>query len=315
VYLVTGGGGFVGSHLARALVRRGEWVRVLENGAAGPLAASGARLAEVRAEVEWIAGDVRDPEAVRQACAGVEVVLHQAAIVSPARSVAEPELTHAVNVTGTLHVLQAARAAGVRRVVVASSAAVYGDSPVSPKAETLPTVPVSPYGVQKLAAEGYTRIWHSLYGLETVALRYFNIFGPGQDPASEYAAVIPRFIAAALAGEPPVVYGDGEQSRDFISIQNVVAANLLAATAPTAAGMVLNVGTGESVTLKTLLAEIGRALGRPVTPRFAPARPGDIRESRADISLLRATLGYTPAVSFAEGLAATIHAYQERTEQ
>jgi UDP-glucose 4-epimerase len=312
MYLVTGGGGFIGSHLAWALVQRGERVRVLESGAAGPLAASGARLADVRADVEWIAGDVRDPQTVRRACVGVEVVLHQAAVASVPRSVAEPELTHAVNVTGTLQVLQAARAAGVRRVVVASSSAVYGDASASPKIETLPAVPTSPYGVQKLSAEGYARIWHSLYGLETVALRYFNAFGPGQDPTSNYAAVIPRFIAAALSGERPVVYGDGEQSRDFIYVQNVVDVNLLAANAPAAVGSVLNVGMGESVTLNRLLEEIGRVLGRAVTPRYQPARPGDIRESVADISRLHATLDYTPAIAFAEGLAATIRAYQER---
>lgn len=310
MYLVTGGGGFIGSHLVRALVRRGERVRVLENGAAGPVAASGARIADVRDAVEWIAGDVRDVETLRRASAGVEVVLHQAALASVPASIADPEGAHATNATGTLNVLQAARAAGVRRVVVASSSAVYGNLPTTPKSELLPTVPLSPYGVQKLTAESYAHIWHSIYGLETVALRYFNVFGPGQDPASEYAAVIPRFITAALVGRAPTVYGDGEQSRDFIYVGNVVDVNLLAATVPAAAGAILNVGTGTSLTLNQLLVELGRILGREIVPVYAPPQPGDVRESLADISRLRATLGYTPAVSFAQGLAETVRAFQ-----
>jgi UDP-glucose 4-epimerase len=310
VYLVTGGGGFIGSHLVRALVRRGERVRVLENGAAGPLSASGARIADVRDAVEWIAGDIRDRETVRRACRGVEVVLHHAAVASTQASLADPEGAHATNATGTLHVLEAARASGARRVIFASSAAVYGDQPASPKSETLPALPLSPYGVQKVASEGYARIWHRIYGLETVVLRYFNVFGPWQDPDAEYAAVIPRFIRAALSGRRPTIYGDGEQSRDFIHIDNVVAVNLLAATAPAAAGATLNVGTGTNITLNALLKELGCVLGRPVVAQFAPARPGDIRESVADVSRLRATLAYTPAVSFAAGLAATVRALQ-----
>ncbi len=306
MYLVTGGGGFIGSHLVRTLVQRGERVRVLENGFSG----SRQRIADVLDDVEWIDGDIRNVETVQRACVGVEVVLHQAAVASVPRSIAEPEMTHETNITGTVNVLQAARAAGARRVVFASSSAVYGNLPDSPKHEAMPVQPLSPYGVQKLAAESYCRIWHGIYGLETVALRYFNVFGPAQDPASEYAAVIPRFISAVLAGRTPVIYGDGEQSRDFIPVQDVVEANLHAATAMGAAGSVMNVGLGASVTLNRLVDEIGRIIGKPVQPVYEPARAGDVRESVADTSLLRATLSYTPAVSFSEGLELTLRAFE-----
>jgi UDP-glucose 4-epimerase len=307
MYLVTGGGGFIGSHLVRALVERGDRVRVLDDSSSG----SRARIADVLADVEWIDGDVRDSAVVQRACQGAEVILHHAAIASVPRSVREPELTHAVNATGALNVLNAARVAGARRVVIASSAAVYGDLATSPRSEALPVRPVSPYGVQKLAAESYCRIAPLLYGLETVALRYFNIFGPAQDPSSDYAAVIPRFITAVLAGRSPVVYGDGEQTRDFLYIQNVVAVNLLAALAPAANGAVLNVGAGKAISLKRLLSELERIVGREIAVTHQPERRGDIRESRADISLLRATLGYTPTVSFADGLAWTVDSYRE----
>ncbi|HEU5229780.1 MAG TPA: SDR family oxidoreductase [Ktedonobacteraceae bacterium] len=307
MYLVTGGGGFIGSHLVRTLVQRGERVRVLDNNSSG----GRERIADVLKEVEWIDGDVRDGDTLHRVCRGVEVILHHAAVASVTRSIAEPEMTHASNVTGTLNVLLAARDAGARRVILASSSAVYGDLQVTPKTEALPTQPLSPYGVQKLAAESYCRIWHAIYGLETVALRYFNVFGPAQDPQSEYAAVIPRFISAVLAGQTPVVYGDGEQSRDFIYISDVVETNLLAAMVPEAAGKVLNVGTGVRVTLNALLAEIGSIVGRPIHPIHEAARRGDVKESLADISLLRSILHYEPAVAFAEGLALTLHAYKE----
>jgi UDP-glucose 4-epimerase len=305
MYLVTGGGGFIGSHLVRGLVQRGIQVRVLDNNSSG----SQQRIADVLEEVEWVDGDVRDPGTIRRLCQGVEVVLHQAGVASVPQSIAEPEMTHASNVTGTLNVLLAARDAGVRRVVFASSSAVYGNLPTTPKTELLPTHPLSPYGVQKLAAESYCRIWPALYGVETVALRYFNVFGPAQNPRSEYAAVIPRFISTVLAGKPPTIYGDGEQSRDFIYVSNVVDINLLAATAPEVVGKVVNVGTGKKVTLNRLIAEIECIVGRPIRPVYEAVRPGDIRESLADISLLRATLGYEPAISFADGLALTVNAY------
>lgn len=304
MYLVTGGGGFIGSHLVRALVRRGERVRVFDDGSSG----GPERAADVLADVEWVVGDVRDELAVRRACAGVEVVLHHAAIASVPRSIAEPAVCHAVNLTGTLHVLLAARDAGVRRVVFASSSAVYGDAPATPVAEDMPARPLSPYGAQKLAAEAYCRIWHELYGLETIALRYFNVFGAGQDPGGDYAAVIPRFIAAALAGQRLVIYGDGEQSRDFIHVDDVARINLLAANSPAAVGRILNVGTGASVTLNRLVAELGKIVGREIRPVYAPARRGDVRRSEADVSRLRAALGYEPAGTFADGLAATVHA-------
>ncbi len=306
MYLVTGGGGFIGSHLVRTLVRRGERVRVLDNGFAG----SRDRIADVLGDVEWIDGDIRDAEMVRRACRGVEVVLHHAAVASPFRSIAEPLMAHDVNVTGTLNVLIAARDEGVRRVVFASSAAVYGNLSTTPKIEALPLQPVSPYGVHKLAGESYCPVWHSIYGLETVALRYFNVFGPSQDPKSEYAAVIPRFITTVLAGETPVVYGDGEQSRDFIYVGNVVDINLLAATVPAAAGMIMNVGTGKKITLNLLLAEIGRIVGREIVATYEPVRPGDVYESLADVSRLRSVLQYEPAVSFGEGIERTLRAYE-----
>jgi UDP-glucose 4-epimerase len=278
---------------------------VLDNGFSG----SRVHIADLLGEVEWLDGDVRDLEAVARACRSVEVVLHHAAVVSPQLSIAEPQLAHDVNLTGTLNVLVAARDAGVRRVVVASSAAVYGNLPLSPKVETQPLQPLSPYGVHKLASEAYCPVWHALYGLETVALRYFNVFGPNQDPNGEYAAVIPRFISTVLANDRPVIYGDGEQSRDFIYIDNVVEINLLAATLPAAAGQVLNVGMGSSVTLNQLVEMLGEIVGRPVQAVYLPPRPGDVRDSLADITRLQATLGYRPAVSFREGLERTVLAF------
>jgi UDP-glucose 4-epimerase len=304
MYLVTGGGGFIGSHLVRELVQRGERVRVLDIG-------DPARIADVRPHIDLIQGDVRDLESVRAACQGVEVALHQAAVASVPHSVREPEMTHAVNVTGTLNILLAAREAGVRRVVFASSSAVYGDLLASPKSEAFPTAPLSPYGVQKLAAESYCRIWPSVYGLETVALRYFNVFGPGQDPNSDYAAVIPRFISAILSDHAVTVYGDGEQTRDFLFVQNVVEVNLLAATAPAANGAVMNVGAGAAISLNQLLVELQRITGREIRVTHEPERIGDIRESVADISVLRAMLGYEPTVTFVEGLARTVEAYRQ----
>ena len=307
MYLVTGGAGFIGSHLVRELVRRGTRVRVFDDLSSGWKS----RLADVWNDIEWIDGDVRDAEAVRRACRGVDVVQHLAAIASVPRSIAEPALTHAVNVDGTLNVLIAAKEAGVRRVVFASSSACYGDNPATPKSEDLPTHPLSPYGAQKLAAEAYIPVWNALYGVEAVALRYFNVFGPAQDPRGAYAAVIPAFITAALEGRTPIIYGDGEQSRDFIYVGDIADINILAATVPAAAGKVLNVGTGRASTLNEILQHIGAALGRQLTPQYQDSRPGDVRESLADTTQLRATLGYASRVPFAEGIARTVHAYAE----
>lgn len=306
MYLVTGGGGFIGSHLVRGLVQRGKRVRVIENGYSG----TRDRIRDVLDDVEWVNGDIRDEGLLAKICQGVEVILHHAAIASVPASVADPMLSHAVNVNGTLNVLRAAQNAGVRRVVFASSSALYGEEPTTPKHEFLPTRPISPYGAQKLAAEAYCRVWSQVYGLETVALRYFNVFGPSQDPKSEYAAVIPRFITAALSDRPPTIYGDGEQSRDFMYVKNVVDINLLVAVHPAAIGATLNVGTGSSLTLNHLVSTIGEKIGKMITPNYAPSRPGDIRESLADIHLLRETVQYEPAYSFEDGLAETIAAYQ-----
>lgn len=305
MYLVTGGGGFIGSHLVRALVRTGAQVRVLDSDPTG----ARTHLGDLCGEFEWIDGDVRDAELMARACRGVAVIFHLAALASVPYSIAHPAETHETNVTGTLNTLLAARDAGVRRVIVSSSCAVYGDSPVTPKSERLPPAPVSPYGAQKLAAEGYCQAFTSAYGLETTALRYFNVFGPGQDPHSAYSAVVPRFLAAVRDGEYPVIFGDGEQSRDFIYVGNVVEANLRAATAPAAPGEILNVGTGTPVTINELVAAIGRVTGRTLAPVYAAARAGDIRESAADITQLRMLLDYTPTISLEEGLQLTARAW------
>lgn len=305
VYLVTGGAGFIGSHIVRALARRGERVRVFDIA----LANGADRLGDVLADVELIAGDIRDEAALKQAMRGVEVVFHQAAVASVPRSIAEPELTHAMNLTGTLNVLVAAQHAGARRVVLASSSAVYGLLPGSPKSESMPVQPLSPYAAHKVASEQYCQVWHRLHGLESVALRYFNVFGPMQDPLSEYAAVIPKFITTVLSGHEPTIFGDGEQSRDFIYIADVVEANLRAAEQPAAAGQIFNVGTGASVTLNQLIAELSRIVGRDITPVYTTDRPGDIRESVADISRLTTVLGYQPATPFSAGLARTVAAF------
>lgn len=282
-------------------------MRVFDNQSTG----TKSRLADVIHDIEWIDGDVRNAEAVRSACRDVDIVQHLAAIASVPRSVAEPAFTHAVNVDGTLNVLLAAKETDVRRVVFASSSACYGDNPTTPKSEDLPTHPLSPYGVQKLAAEAYIPVWNALYGTEAVALRYFNVFGPAQDPHGAYAAVIPAFITAALEGRAPVVYGDGEQSRDFIYVGDVADINILAATVPAAAGKVLNVGTGRATTLNEILRQVGAALGRQLTPEHQEERAGDIRESVADVTRLRTTLHYEPRISFADGIARTVRAYTE----
>ncbi len=309
MYLVTGGGGFIGSHIARALVRQHQQVRIFDNGMGG----SPARVSDVQADIEWIAGDVRDSAALQRALRGVEVVFHQAAMASVPRSIAEPDVAHAINMTGTLNVLEAARAAGVRRVVYASSSAVYGLASGSPTSESMPVDPLSPYAVQKLAGEHYCRVWQRLHGLETVALRYFNVYGPMQDPQSDYAAVIPKFVTTVLNGGTPTIFGDGEQSRDFIYIDDVVGANLRAAQRPEGDGHVFNVGTGARSTINQLVAELTRIIGREVHPIYKDSRPGDVRESVADISQLREALGYQPTVTFADGLDRTVAAYGAHT--
>ena len=302
--LVTGGAGFIGSNLVAALLERGDDVRVLDNFSTG----SRRNLAALGREVEVVEGDLRSYERVHTAVRGVEVVFHQGALGSVPRSVQDPLTSTAVNVEGTLNVLLAARDEGIRRVVAASSSSVYGDGGAFPRVETQPPNPLSPYAVAKLAAERFCVSFTRVYGLETVALRYFNVFGPRQDPTSQYAAVVPRFIEAIAAGRPVTVHGDGGQSRDFTYVENVVRANLLAAEAPGATGRVLNVATGGSETVNALADTIGGLLGRAVERTYEPAQPGDVRESWADVTAARDAIGYVPLVGFEEGLKRTIEA-------
>jgi UDP-glucose 4-epimerase len=305
-YLVTGGAGFIGSHIAETLLAKGESVRVFDNLATGRNVNLEA-LQGHPGHVEIINGDLRDMNAVKAAVEGTEVVFHQGALASVPRSIADPVTSLETNVNGTQNVLLAARDAGVRRVVYASSSSAYGDTPTLPKHEDMPTAPMSPYAVQKLTGEMLCGVFTRIYGLETVALRYFNVFGPRQDPASEYAAVVPRFLTALLEKRRPVIYGDGEQTRDFTYIENVVQANLLAATAPEAVGQAMNVGCGERVSLNTVLQIAGELLGARVEAEYREARSGDVRDSLADISKARRLLGYTPTVDFLEGLARTLN--------
>ncbi|MGH2950764.1 MAG: SDR family oxidoreductase [Solirubrobacterales bacterium] len=300
--LVTGGAGFIGSHLAERLCREGQRVRVLDDFATGKRE----NLAPILDQIELVEGDVRSHERVHRSVRGCEVVFHQAAVPSVPRSIQDPLTSNEVNVTGTLNVLLAARDQGVRRVVFASSSSVYGPGRELPVREQMPSLPIAPYGVAKLAAEGYCRAFFEVYGLETVALRYFNVFGPRQDPLSEYAAVLPRFITALLEGRPPVVYGDGEQSRDFTYVDNTVAANLLAADAAGAAGQTFNVACGETISLNALLDELRAITGRSVEAVHEQPRAGDLRHSLADISRAREALGYEPSVGLREGLSRTV---------
>jgi UDP-glucose 4-epimerase len=300
--LVIGGAGFIGSHLVERLVREGHSVRVLDNLSSGKRE----NLTSVQNDVELVVADVRHAERVRQEMRGRDVVFHQAAIVSVPYSVEHPAETLEVNLRGTLNVLEGAKASGVRRVVMASSAAIYGEDPALPKRETMLPSPISPYGLEKLASEHYLAIWTKLFGVETVALRYFNVFGPRQDPSSPYSGVISIFVDRILRGETPTIFGDGEQFRDFVYVSNVVDANVLAATRAGAAGHVYNVGCGQRTSLNELAAILGRVCGREVKPRHAEPRAGDIRESLADIGKARAELGYEPRVGVEEGLKALV---------
>jgi UDP-glucose 4-epimerase len=298
MYLVTGGGGFIGSHLAARLVADGAAVRVFDNFSSG----SRDNLAAIAANIDVVDGDIRDEVAVRRATSGVEVVFHQAANPSVPRSVADPRTTYDVNVTGTLNILLAARDAACRRVVFASTCAVYGDDPALPKHEGMLPVPVSPYAASKLAGEGLCTVFARVYGLETIALRYFNVFGPRQDPHSPYAAVIPRFLEALRRGESPVVYGDGEQTRDFVYVGNVVEANLRAADSPGVSGKVFNVASGQPVRLNEVLGKLTTLLEVEARAVHEPARAGDIRHSAADVSAAQSALGIEAHVSMEDGL-------------
>jgi UDP-glucose 4-epimerase len=305
--LVTGGAGFIGSHIAEALVARGERVRVLDNFATGRRE----NLAGFGDKIMLVEGDLNDPAALKRAVEGVEVIYHEAALASVPRSVADPIGSNRANVDGTVALLWAAKEAGVRRVVYAASSSAYGNAPGFPRIETIRPEPLSPYAVAKLTGEYYMRAFTECYGLETVSLRYFNVFGPRQDPKSQYAAAVPLFTTAILEGRSPTVFGDGEQSRDFTYVANVVRANLLAADAPSeAAGKVFNVGCGDKVTVNQVIAAINRILGRNVPSVFVPPRAGDVRHSHADISLARKLLGFEPVVSFEDGLRKTVEYFK-----
>ena len=309
LHLITGGAGFIGSSIAETLLGQGERVRILDDFSSGRRE----NLAALRAgagQLDVVEGTVVDAATVARAMKGVEVVFHEAAIPSVARSVEDPQSAMLAGAQGTTVVLDEARRAGVRRVVFAASSAAYGDGPLSPKVETMPPQPLSPYAVSKLAGEHLMRVFAELYGIETVSLRYFNIFGPRQDPKSEYAAVVPRFITAVIGGDRPIVFGDGDQTRDFCFVDNAVKANLLAATTSRKLrGEVVNVACGQKTSLNQLLAYIGDLAGTRVAAEHRPARAGDIRDSLADVSAARALLGYEPAIDVREGLRRTFLAF------
>jgi len=308
-FLVTGGAGFIGSHIAETLVGRGDSVRVLDNLSTGRQE----NLASCLGRVDFVEGDIRDLETCRRAVKGIDHVLHEAALASVPRSVEDPLTTNAVNVAGTLNLLIAARDAGVGSFVMASSSSVYGDDASPAKREGTEGRPLSPYAVSKLVNEKYCQVFHGLFGLKTVALRYFNVFGPRQDPLSQYAAVVPLFITKVLRGESPIIYGDGEQSRDFTFVRNVVEANIVAAECATAGGEAINIACGERLTVNALLAAVNGILGTDVKPSYTEARPGDIRHSTADVEKARRVLHYEPAVMFMDGLKETISWYRGRS--
>jgi nucleoside-diphosphate-sugar epimerase len=310
VFLVTGAAGFIGSNIVEELVGMGEQVVAVDNLATG-------RESNIRPfldRISFIRADINDSELMAQALRGVDYVLHEAAIPSVPRSVSDPFASHEANVTGTLKLLLAARDAGVKRLVFASSSSIYGDSPTLPKHEDMAPNPLSPYAVNKLAAEEYCGVFTRLYGLPTVALRYFNVFGPRQDPKSQYAAVIPAFIAAALKGKRPTIYGDGLQTRDFTYVKNVIQANLAACYATGADGEAINIACGERISLLDLVDQINAHLGTAIDPIFEPERAGDVKHSLADIQKSERLLGFKPSVDFADGLARTITYMQANPE-
>jgi len=310
-FLVTGGAGFIGSHLAEQLVRRGDRVRVLDNLSMGRRE----NLADVAREIEFLEADLCDAEAVARAVKGVECIFHEAALASVPLSVERPLLTHAACVTGTLTLLDQAHRAGVRRLIYAASSSAYGNQPTASKRESDPLQPLSPYAAAKLAGEHYCRAFHATHHLETVCLRYFNVFGPRQDPDSPYSAVIPLFIRSLLQRRSPTIFGDGLQSRDFTYVQNVVHGNLLAADASGVGGMVFNIADGRATTLLELLRLLNELLGTYLPPEFSAPRPGDIRDSLADITLARQLLQYEPQVTFEEGLRRSLTYYQQRLNE
>ncbi|MCX6829467.1 MAG: SDR family oxidoreductase [candidate division Zixibacteria bacterium] len=301
-YLVTGGAGFIGSNIAHELVKRGDEVRILDNFSTGRKI----NLVDIESSIELHDGDIRDFWTVREAVEGIDYILHQAALPSVPRSVKNPLTSNSVNIDGTLNLLEAAKQEGVKRFVMASSSSVYGDTPELPKREDMPIDPLSPYAVTKLTGEEYCKIFYELYGLETVALRYFNIFGPRQDPNSQYSAVIPRFINAFLAGKRPVIFGDGEQSRDFTFVANAVEANILATTAEKAVAKYYNIACGGQYTLNALIKMLQEIIGVDIEPVYDPPRRGDILHSFADIRRAGQDLGFQPKIDFAAGLRKTV---------
>jgi UDP-glucose 4-epimerase len=306
-FLVTGGAGFIGSNLVEALLERGDTVRVLDNLSTGKRE----NLLPFGDRIEFIEGDIRSYHIVHEAVRGADYVLHQAALPSVPRSIADPITTHEVNTNGTLNILNAAKDLGVRRVVFASSSSIYGNNPELPKHEGMLPDPLSPYAVSKLTGEKYMQVFHALYGLETVSLRYFNVFGPRQDPKSQYSAVIPKFITAALAGREAIVYGDGEQTRDFTYVRNVVEANLLACSTPGIGGAVMNIACHDRISLNTLTSMIASMTGGTFTAQHHPARLGDVKHSFASIDRARQLLEYQPSVAFGEGLRSTVAYYAD----
>jgi nucleoside-diphosphate-sugar epimerase len=307
-YLVTGGAGFIGSNIVHELLKRGDRVRIIENFSTGKRE----NLADVLDRIELLEGDLRNIGDVREAVAGIDYVLHQAALPSVPRSIRDPVASNESNVSGTVNLLTAAKDASVKRLVFASSSSVYGDTPTLPKTEDMPPNPRSPYAVSKSAGEYYCRVFFEIYGLETVILRYFNIFGPRQDPASPYSAVIPLFIAKIAKGEKPVIFGDGTQSRDFTFVENAVRANLLAAGAPDAPGKTFNIAGGKRHSLNELVEKLNKIMGTALDPSHAETRRGDVKHSLAEISLAKRHLGYEPLVDFEEGLRKTVAWYRIR---
>jgi nucleoside-diphosphate-sugar epimerase len=305
-FLVTGGAGFIGSNIVEKLLKLGHSVRVLDNFATGKRE----NLKEFNSDIELIEGDIRSYHVVRQAVKEIEIILHQAALPSVPRSINDPITTNEVNVIGTLNILDAAKEDSVSRIVYASSSSVYGDNPTQLKSEEMLPNPLSPYAVSKLAGEKYCQVFAKLYGIETVVLRYFNVFGPRQDPSSQYSAVIPKFIKSILEDKHPVIYGDGTQSRDFTYVDNVVEGNILAATKEVESGLVLNCATHGQITLNQLVDEINKVLVKNIKPEYASERPGDIKHSFASIEKIRHVLGFYPIVNFKAGLAKTCEFYK-----
>ena len=310
-YLVTGGAGFIGSNIVDALVQQGEFVRVIDNCSTGKLP----NLRDVFDEVEFVRGDIQDLSLLREAVKDIDYVIHQAALSSVVWSVDDPIYINQVNTTGTLNVLVAAKDANVKRVVYACSASIYGNSATLPKSEDMTANPASPYAISKYTGEQYCRTFYQLYGLETVALRYFNVFGKRQNPNSQYAAAVPIFINSFLEGKPPTIFGDGEQSRDFVSVEDVVRANLLACYAEEAVGQVFNIASGRSATINCLVYMIKELIGCDIEPVYGQERKGDVRHSEADISKAQKILGYEPAVGLEEGLERTIEWYRDNSSR